>query len=230
MDEHLKTEAENQANQQNIDHATKVPPNDVDGESSPENIAPEITDPQQVSKRIAANRQNARKSTGPRTAAGKRRVARNAIKHGFFSSSLLVGHPDAEENAEEYNALCKEIRNHYKPNGFLEEFFTEQIAASIWRLRRVMRFESGAINKAYLGRRSTNLAIGKDGIQEEMIDLDAVQINPRDYLLIPDYPDSDKILRYETMLRKHLNHAMSKLEELQSSRCSDQLERPGLNS
>src|ERR1700682_345243 len=33
--------------------------------------------------RIAANRANAQKSTGPRTAAGKRRVAQNARRHGL---------------------------------------------------------------------------------------------------------------------------------------------------
>lgn len=34
-------------------------------------------------KAIAANRRNARRSTGPRTAAGKRKVASNALRHGL---------------------------------------------------------------------------------------------------------------------------------------------------
>jgi hypothetical protein len=34
-------------------------------------------------KKIAANRTNARKSRGPRTASGKRRVSRNALRHGL---------------------------------------------------------------------------------------------------------------------------------------------------
>ena len=33
--------------------------------------------------KIAANRRNARRSTGPRTAAGKRNSAGNALRHGF---------------------------------------------------------------------------------------------------------------------------------------------------
>src|SRR4051812_28318694 len=41
-------------------------------------------------KKMAANRLNSLKSTGPRTLAGKRAVRRNAIKHGFFSNFLVV--------------------------------------------------------------------------------------------------------------------------------------------
>src|SRR6478672_10333669 len=41
----------------------------------------------------------------------------------------------------------------------------------------------------------------------------------RGHLLLPDNQDSDKILRYETMIRKQLNHAFSELERLQRRRC-----------
>lgn len=34
-------------------------------------------------KQIAANRANAKKSTGPKSAAGKERSSRNSIKHGL---------------------------------------------------------------------------------------------------------------------------------------------------
>ena len=34
-------------------------------------------------KQVAANRANARKSTGPRTEAGRRRAAQNALRHGL---------------------------------------------------------------------------------------------------------------------------------------------------
>ena len=40
-------------------------------------------------QRIKANRRNARKSTGPRTAEGRARVSRNARKHGLAISIVL---------------------------------------------------------------------------------------------------------------------------------------------
>ncbi len=46
-------------------------------------------------QRIAANRQNGQKSTGPRTPAGKRRVARNALKQGWRAAKSV----DVERHA-----------------------------------------------------------------------------------------------------------------------------------
>ena len=37
-------------------------------------------------RQIAANRRNARKSTGPRSGAGKKRASRNAYRHGLTLS------------------------------------------------------------------------------------------------------------------------------------------------
>ena len=52
-------------------------------------------------KQIAANRRNARLSTGPRTRAGKARSARNNTRHGLFSRSLfLTAGPDPENPAD----------------------------------------------------------------------------------------------------------------------------------
>lgn len=51
-------------------------------------------------KRTAANRRNAKKSTGPRTEEGKRRTSRNALRHGL---SLRPGHPGSPaETVEQF--------------------------------------------------------------------------------------------------------------------------------
>jgi hypothetical protein len=41
-------------------------------------------------KQKAANRRNAKKSTGPKTVEGKAAVSRNAIKHGLHSSHIVL--------------------------------------------------------------------------------------------------------------------------------------------
>ncbi len=42
----------------------------------------------QVDARTRANRENAQKSTGPRTDAGRAASSRNAIKHGLFAADV----------------------------------------------------------------------------------------------------------------------------------------------
>ena len=56
------------------------------------------------SARVRANRANARKSTGPRSAAGKRRVARNARRHGLTVTVLAD-----EVLAQEVEDLARRI-------------------------------------------------------------------------------------------------------------------------
>src|SRR5438876_7843591 len=66
-------------------------------------------------EKVKSNRKNSLKSTGPTTPEGKRRVAQNAIRHGFFSQCLLVKHPDGKEDESEYAAFYAALRKHYEP-------------------------------------------------------------------------------------------------------------------
>jgi hypothetical protein len=44
--------------------------------------------------RLAANRENAQKSTGPVTPEGKAKSRLNAVKHGLTGATVLFTHPD----------------------------------------------------------------------------------------------------------------------------------------
>lgn len=58
-----------------------------------------MPDTPDAGRRLAANRANARSSTGPRTDAGKRRSARNAQKHGLSVPASLLPAMAAEIEA-----------------------------------------------------------------------------------------------------------------------------------
>jgi hypothetical protein len=55
-------------------------------------------------KKLAANRKNASKSTGPKTAAGKVASSRNAIKHGVLAAAPVVPGIESPEEWEDHRA------------------------------------------------------------------------------------------------------------------------------
>ena len=172
------------------------------------------------SRKAAANRKNALKSTGPTTPQGKRRVAQNALRHGFFSQCLLVKHPDGKEDEGEYAAFYAALRKHYEPMDWLEELWVEKIAVWSWRLRRLIRCESGQISKALADH-------GYEIQQSKAADSENLGIAPpsnaeidamTDHLLLPSNEDLERLLRYEAMINRQLNHAIAELERLQARR------------
>lgn len=96
---------------------------------------------------IEANKQNALVSTGPSTSEGKAIVAQNAVKHGIFAKDLIITTGDGKEDAQEYRELLDGLILSLKPSGQMECLLVEKIAVDYWRLRRVLRFESGSIRK-----------------------------------------------------------------------------------
>jgi len=73
------------------------------------------------------------KWTGPRTSAGKERSSLNALKHGLTSRRVVLPYEDQAE----YDRLLKELLDESKPAGTLEFELVNDIAAALWRLRRV---------------------------------------------------------------------------------------------
>lgn len=99
---------------------------------------------QQAVEKWKTNRQNARKSTGPRTAAGKAASSKNRLSHGLCSSSLLV----FGETQEEFDALRRQTHETFQPATPEEHFLTDQLTESIWRLNRARRVENAAYDVA----------------------------------------------------------------------------------
>lgn len=88
--------------------------------------------------RLKANRENALKSTGPKTEEGKGICARNAVKHGLRANKLLV----PEESQREFNAMALGLRGQIQPVGEIEEFLVDRLIAAAWRMRRAHEIEA----------------------------------------------------------------------------------------
>ena len=109
-------------------------------------------------RQLAANQANARKSTGPKTAAGKVAASGNATRHGLLSSRLFL--PD--EDPDEFAALAMDLQATLRPVGALELALVEKIAISMWRQRRLIAAETGAVE---LTRRNEAIA---SAVSDEM--------------------------------------------------------------
>jgi hypothetical protein len=89
---------------------------------------------------IKANRQNSKKSTGPKTDEGKAAVSQNAVKHGLFAQSVIYG-----ENEGDYEAFHEKFFAKLDPVGAVELFLAERAANLAWRLKRVERMQNEVI-------------------------------------------------------------------------------------
>ena len=90
-------------------------------------------------KQVAANRRNGARSTGPRTKSGKARSRRNALKHGLSAEQVVI----PGEDPAAFEALRSDLIEHYQPADPVAEHLVDQVAACIWRLKRVPEIEAG---------------------------------------------------------------------------------------
>jgi hypothetical protein len=90
-------------------------------------------------KQLAANRANARRSTGPITEEGKQRSRCNAVRHGLTAETVI----GALEDAEDYKAFEASVTADYDPQSAVERELVLRLASLLWRLRRATTMETG---------------------------------------------------------------------------------------
>ncbi|HEV3168352.1 MAG TPA: hypothetical protein VGZ22_30385 [Isosphaeraceae bacterium] len=88
-------------------------------------------------QRRLANQQNAAKSTGPKTAAGKARSRRNALKHGLTGEGVVLSRPDEAKLKVE----LKELTEHLQPIDVLERILVTGVAVASVRIKKAVKKE-----------------------------------------------------------------------------------------
>jgi hypothetical protein len=148
-------------------------------------------------KQIEANRNNARKSTGPRTPHGKIRASLNAWRHGLTGQVATM----PEEDRHAFDKFTAEIRHAYQPEGSLEAQIAQSIAEDEWRLNRARAIENNIIA---LGHSSTAADVESPNTQVHaaMTQARVFWRNPEKFALLTVYEQriSRKIQRNEERL------------------------------
>src|SRR5215210_4564934 len=195
-------------------------------------------------KQIHANRQNALKSTGPKTPEGKASARLNATKHGLLSQEVLI--PGEDEAA--LKELGERLRAELEPVGELESLYVERIIDTTWRLRRPSRVEAGIFASELYGEmadrarkeadtytsdlmdvvRNSDITITNEHKHQEALsrakEMEAMQDAETATLgrtFIRDANEANafsKLSRYETGIERSLHKALHELQRLQAAR------------
>jgi len=97
-------------------------------------------------RQIAANRENAQLSTGPRTDAGKAASSSNACKHGLASRGIII----TEGQQDAFGLMESDLRGTLVPEGPLQELLFKRALTGAWNLHRCGEAETAVFRN--LGR------------------------------------------------------------------------------
>lgn len=99
-------------------------------------------------KQLQANRQNVKKSTGPKSTEGKAAASLNATKHGIFSRQVLISTGRSiDESHEALIDLKESLWEELQPVGTIEEVLVDRIVSTLWRMKRFLMAESGMVER-----------------------------------------------------------------------------------
>ncbi len=113
-------------------------------------------------RQLQANRENAKKSTGPRSPEGKQRSSQNALKHGLLAADSVI----PGEDPADFDRHLTLFENTYVPKNYIEGEIVRQIADAAWRMQRRSRIESAAVTVAMARRRKHRLRYGQESALE----------------------------------------------------------------
>jgi hypothetical protein len=180
--------------------------------------------------KVEANRQNARKATGPKDTTSTRY---NAAKHGLLAQGITE-----LDDADAYTALLQRLNGSYKPAGDIETFLVERIALAMVRLRRIARMEAEYITDVLHspvpdGNEPQVIVVRVRRVGRETDYEEPQNTLPNDDpgLTRPMTAEEVEALagtfqRYESAMENKLYRAMNQLERLQRMRLGEQIAAP----
>ena len=190
---------------------------------APENLPTALS-----SRKLAAQRANATKSTGPRTNEGKAAARLNAITHGFFACDVVNPVLDGSARVEEFNSLLDALLEEFQPESASERILVDEVAASCWRIRRILRYEcreswfdeDSARRYAASATPTEELLVtmGRDNYSIRRRKAGKLRKSGLDAFLLPSYSDVDKIVRMERIVKRNLYRALDSLERIRLGR------------
>ena len=161
-------------------------------------------------KQLTANRQNAQKSSGPRTLRGKSLAKMNALKHGMRAAQILIPGEDEREFVDLRQRLFEDLQ----AEGALEIELFHGIVVDFWRLRRLRMVEAGLFIDNMDSSSVSDLPLSGDADDDAQLQKDLGGAFGCSYA----HKAFSSLSRYEASLTRSIHRAINKLLELQAQR------------
>jgi hypothetical protein len=175
---------------------------------------------------IRANRLNAQKSTGPRTAEGKEKASQNAVRHGLLAREAVI----AGEDPEEFEVYRERMLEELAPAGQVEAMLAERVVGLSWRLRRAERLQNVAFAALDDGAPTPLLAARLEewkqikGSEWDRGISGVVDENPAlGRVVVEDFAEArvlDRLLMYERRIESSLYRTMAQLRNERQARAA----------
>ena len=179
-------------------------------------------------RKLAANRANAAKSTGPRTPEGKAVSRFNALVHGMAAQTSVL--PD-EEDAELLE-LAQAVEADLRPRGAVERALVGRVVSILWRLRRVGQAEEGLYNDEQSARQDLcdrRAQLGMNLMHPSRAD-NPGELSTSEFLAkqfaTPKNSPLERLGVYEQRLDRALHATLRQLQQLRKLRDQDPQEDP----
>ncbi len=145
---------------------------------------------------INANRENAKLSTGPVTAAGSARSSQNAVRHGLTGQTLVL----TPEEAESYSEHVTQYMARFEPADHYQRQLVQDLADSDWGIHQIFLLQSSTVS--YMQKLSRRLAEAADAEAEaEILAADARAV--RKLATLNSYENRKR--RASKLLREQIN-------------------------
>jgi len=148
--------------------------------------------------RLAANRQNAQRSSGPTSATGKLASSRNSLKHGLASGTLII----PGEDPADFDALEHALLEEHPPATQTEQLLIHEMAQSWWLTQRAIRLQNECFTESCLDDERTGCLVPVVRVEHARLSL---------------------LIRYQTTHERAFHRALATLSRLQKERRRNEL-------
>ena len=156
-------------------------------------------------KQIAANRANAKKSSGPRTEAGKQRSRLNAVRHGLTGQVVVL----PQEDIEAYNKFTADIIATFETANPLEAQLAHSYASYQWRINRAAAIENNMFTLGLMEEMAENFGIENSEIHNAASNAKTFRVDAYEF---------DRLCMYNQRLVHQAEKVLKQLKELLAER------------